>query len=182
MNVNTSLVTNTSRSVAQVSVDGYRDKISQHIDNDWTAHNSIAVGTANFSEPVTLHLVSTSVMRFLLTEDSGGAAVDTAYMVPALIQNVAPVLPTGSAPVVLRAPTDVTVAVGSLIHLDVYIASSTAVTYQWQKAGVNISGANSSSYDIPSAVLTSAGSYRVVVTNSVGATTSAAATVTVTAA
>jgi uncharacterized repeat protein (TIGR02543 family) len=40
-----------------------------------------------------------------------------------------------------------------------------ALTYQWQKDGVNISGATSSSYSINSVVSGDAGTYRVIVTN-----------------
>ncbi len=50
-------------------------------------------------------------------------------------------------------------------------------TYQWQKNGVNISGATSSSYTIPSLVLSDAGNYRLVVTDTASATVTSAVAV-----
>jgi hypothetical protein len=55
------------------------------------------------------------------------------------------------------------------------------LTYQWKKEGVSISGATSSAYTIVTTKTTDAGSYTVVVTNSVGSVTSSAATLTITA-
>jgi hypothetical protein len=63
------------------------------------------------------------------------------------------------------------------------VASGTApLTYQWKKDDSSIRGATGSSYTIGATSITDAGSYTVVVTNSVGSATSNAATLTVTAA
>ncbi|KPQ42516.1 MAG: Carbohydrate binding domain protein, partial [Candidatus Methanoperedens nitroreducens] len=54
------------------------------------------------------------------------------------------------------------------------------LTYQWQKNSVNIAGAVSPMYTTPATILSDSGStYRVIVTNSAGSTTSTAATLTV---
>ncbi|KPQ42520.1 MAG: Carbohydrate binding domain protein, partial [Candidatus Methanoperedens nitroreducens] len=54
------------------------------------------------------------------------------------------------------------------------------LTYQWQKNNVNITGAVSPMYTTPATILSDSGStYRVIVTNSAGSTTSNAATLTV---
>ncbi len=58
-------------------------------------------------------------------------------------------------------------------------ATGTNLTYQWRKDGVNISGATASSFAIASVRPTDAGSYDVIVSNSCGTVTSAAATLTV---
>ncbi|HLP06863.1 MAG TPA: immunoglobulin domain-containing protein, partial [Opitutaceae bacterium] len=56
------------------------------------------------------------------------------------------------------------------------------LSYQWKKGGANISGATSATYSIASAATGDAGTYTVVVTNSVGSATSNGATLTVNAA
>jgi hypothetical protein len=53
------------------------------------------------------------------------------------------------------------------------------LTYQWRKGGVNIASATASSFTIPSVKAGDAGSYDVVVTDTCGAVTSSAATLTV---
>src|SRR5204863_353406 len=60
-------------------------------------------------------------------------------------------------------------------------ANGTApLSYQWQKNGANINGATSASYTTPATTTSDSGStYRVVVSNSAGAATSNAATLTV---
>jgi hypothetical protein len=60
------------------------------------------------------------------------------------------------------------------------VATGTAtLSYQWRKAGTAISGATSSTYTIASTKTTDAGSYTVVVTNSIGAVTSNSAVLTI---
>lgn len=86
-----------------------------------------------------------------------------------------------SAPVITTQPQNVSVASGAAATFSVQAAGSTPLSYQWQKNNVNIAGATASSYTIASAVAADAGQYRAVVTNSVGAATSNAATLTVTA-
>jgi hypothetical protein len=63
-------------------------------------------------------------------------------------------------------------------------ATGTAtLTYQWQRNGVAITGAIGTTYTTPTTTATDSGaSYRVIVTNGAGTTTSLNATLTVTAA
>jgi hypothetical protein len=61
-------------------------------------------------------------------------------------------------------------------------ASGTGNTYQWRKDGVNIAGATSATLTLTNLGAANAGSYTVVITNSEGSTTSAAATLTLVAA
>lgn len=58
-------------------------------------------------------------------------------------------------------------------------SGSVPLNYQWQKNGINISGASTSLYTISTTQLTDSGQYRVVVTNVFGNDTSNAATLTV---
>ena len=58
---------------------------------------------------------------------------------------------------------------------------SAPLSYQWQRGGVDIAGARSSSYTLAAPTLADSGAqFRVVVTNPLGSTTSASATLTVT--
>lgn len=54
---------------------------------------------------------------------------------------------------------------GSLLVLGVSACSSAAITYQWKKGGVDIDGATSAMYSIPTAVAGDAGSYTCVVSS-----------------
>ncbi len=87
-----------------------------------------------------------------------------------------------AAPVFTTQPTSQTVTAGSSVTFTAAASGSPTPTYQWQKGGVNISGATSASYTIASTVTGDAGSYAVVATNSVGSVTSNTATLTVNAA
>lgn len=81
----------------------------------------------------------------------------------------APVVVTTRAaavPVITVQPTTQTVALGANVTLTV--TATGASTYQWRKAGVNISAATSSSYNIPSVGAGDAGSYSVSITSSEG--------------
>ncbi len=82
---------------------------------------------------------------------------------------------TVPAPEILTQPASTAVSEGRNFTLSV-IASPAGVSYQWSKDGVDIAGANSATYTT-TASATSAGVYRVVVSNSAGSLTSDPATV-----
>jgi hypothetical protein len=82
------------------------------------------------------------------------------------------------APVISQHPASVTVTVNQSATFGV-VASGTALTYQWMKNGVAITGANAATYTLAAAQATDAGSYTVTVSNSFGNVTSTAATLTV---
>ncbi len=95
----------------------------------------------------------------------------------ATIQVVQPSVPT-----IVTAPVAQTVAAGGTAQFSVTANGSPLLTYQWQKNNVNIAGANAAVYTTPVVQTTDSGStYDVVVTNSAGTVTSAAANLTVTA-
>lgn len=84
--------------------------------------------------------------------------------------------------ITVQPTSSTTLTVGSQFSVSVTATSATSMTYQWRKNGVNISGANASTYTIPSAQLGDAGTYSVVVSNTCGSSTSNNATLTVNAA
>ncbi|ATC63731.1 hypothetical protein CMV30_07065 [Nibricoccus aquaticus] len=88
-------------------------------------------------------------------------------------------LTLGSLPAITTQPAAVSVNVGTTATFSVIASGTGPLTYQWQKNSVNISGATSTSYTINPVQTIDGASYRVVVTNALGSTTSNAATLTV---
>jgi hypothetical protein len=86
---------------------------------------------------------------------------------------------SGGAPSFTVQPQNASTAAGSSVTFSA--AATSGSTYQWQKNGVNISGATSASYTIASAQSSDTGSYAVVASAGGASTTSASATLTVTA-
>ena len=82
-------------------------------------------------------------------------------------------------PFITTQPVTATIPVGQSITFSVKALGSTPFTYQWQKNGVDISGAKSATYTITNAIEANSGKYRVVVSNSAGNTPSNEATLTV---
>jgi hypothetical protein len=77
-------------------------------------------------------------------------------------------------------PTNQTACTGSAATFTL-TASGSALTYQWRKGGIAITGATSATYTIPATVAGDAGSYDVVVTGSCGSVTSNTVTLTLNA-
>jgi hypothetical protein len=93
--------------------------------------------------------------------------------------SLAPVL---TAPSITVQPADATVAVGQTATFSVTAAGSAPLNYQWEKTGSAIAGATAASYTTPATVAGDNGStFMVVVTNSAGTASSAAAKLNVTA-
>lgn len=76
-----------------------------------------------------------------------------------------------ATPTISSQPTGASVTVGDVASLSVSASrtDSGVLSYQWRKGGVDISGANLETYSISSTALTDAGTYSVVVTNTLGA-------------
>jgi pectate lyase/pectin methylesterase-like acyl-CoA thioesterase len=89
---------------------------------------------------------------------------------------------TTIVPVITAQPITQTKSVGEPVSLSVTAngGGASPLSYQWKKDTIDIPGANSATYAIPSAALGDTGDYTVVVTNTAGSTTSAIATLTVT--
>lgn len=99
-----------------------------------------------------------------------------------------PVEPPTGAPVVTQQPANQTVPVIGSASFSVAVSGATPMTYQWRRGAYNLAngrtviGANGPTLTLANVQPADAGSYSVVVTNTVGGTTSNAATLTVTAA
>lgn len=86
---------------------------------------------------------------------------------------------TATAPVITSTPAPRTIVVGSSTVLFVGANGTGGLIYQWRKNGNPLAGGNAATYTITNAQLTDSANYDVVVTNSAGSATSAAAAVTV---
>jgi len=86
-----------------------------------------------------------------------------------------------TAPAITKQPSNITVSQGQPATFTVSASGTAPLSYQWQKNGVNITGATGATYTITSTSTASAGQYRVVVANAAGSVTSNAATLTITA-
>ena len=87
---------------------------------------------------------------------------------------------TVGAPTITTAPGNQTVTAGLAATFTVVAAGTAPLSYQWQKNGTAISGAISSGYTTPATTSSDGGAlFTVVVSNSVGSTTSNAATLNV---
>ena len=75
-------------------------------------------------------------------------------------------LTVNTLPEITRQPASATLCSGQSQTFSV-MATGTSLTYQWRIAGVNISGATSSSYSIPSVTTGDAGTYDVIVRENV---------------
>lgn len=84
------------------------------------------------------------------------------------------------APTVTQQPSDQTVSVGSPATFSITATGAGPLTYRWQRGGVDIPGATSSTYSVGSASLVDSGAtFRCIVTNVEGGATSTSATLTV---
>jgi len=86
---------------------------------------------------------------------------------------------SSSAPVIFTQPADAVAFVGGTLSFTVAAGGSSPLSYQWQKDGGLLVGATASMLTISNAQLSNAGSYSVVVSNTVGTATSVAATLVV---
>jgi sugar lactone lactonase YvrE len=82
-------------------------------------------------------------------------------------------------PAIVGQPGSMTVSQGQIAAFGATATGTTPFSWQWQFNSAPISGATGTSYTIPSAQPTNAGSYSVIVTNAWGGVTSAVATLTV---
>ena len=90
--------------------------------------------------------------------------------------------PAAVAPAIATQPADQAAIAGQSASFSVTASGTAPLSYQWQRNGVVISGATSSTYTLAStAVADSGAKFTVAVTNSAGSSTSNGATLTVTA-
>jgi len=101
-------------------------------------------------------------------DGSGGSSADAAM-------DSITVTSTVAAPGIAAQPVGLTVAAGRAAVLSVSATGGGTLAYQWRKDGIAIDGATLARYGIAAASGGDAGSYDVVVSNSAGSVTSAAA-------
>src|SRR5664279_5021452 len=83
------------------------------------------------------------------------------------------------APAITTAPASATKCPGQSVTFTVVATGNAPLGYQWRKDGIALAAATNTAYSITFVSAADAGSYTVVVSNSVGTVTSAAATLTV---
>src|SRR5260221_12075481 len=84
------------------------------------------------------------------------------------------------APTITAQPVSQTVTAGQTASFTVVATGTAPLSYKWQKSGVNIAGATAASYTTPATTTSDNGAtFRVVVSNTAGTVTSAAAALTV---
>jgi hypothetical protein len=123
---------------------------------------------------------ATAAMLSLSTVQTSDAASYTVTVTNALgsVTSNSAVL-TVTVPILITAqPVSVTANLGTGTSFSV-TATGTTPTYQWKKAGVNISGATTATLSFGTLLSTDAGSYTVVVTNAAGSVTSSTVALTV---
>jgi hypothetical protein len=86
---------------------------------------------------------------------------------------------TVTAPSITTQPAAQAVTAGQSASFSVTAAGGGTLAYQWRKGGTAIAGATASTYTVAATAAADAGSYDVVVSNSAGSVTSAAAALTV---
>ena len=112
---------------------------------------------------------------------SGSGSVDGFPVVVSGDTNVvidSTLMPASAAPAITVQPLSQPQAVGVDLVLYVNAVGSPAPSFQWRKDGTNITGATSQAFVKPAFVLSDAGRYDVLVSNSVGVVTSQVAVVT----
>ena len=96
-----------------------------------------------------------------------------------IYQNVMPFSTLPVAPTITQQPTNLTVNVGSTATFIVGATGTAPLSYQWSLNHTNLFGATNAILTLPNVKLSQAGSYSVVVSNFIGSTNSAAATLTI---
>jgi glucose/arabinose dehydrogenase len=84
-----------------------------------------------------------------------------------------------TAPTISTHPASTTVAAGQSASFTVSASGTPPLSYQWQRNGVNIAGATSSTYSFVTSAADNGAQFRVLVSNGAGSVTSNAATLTV---
>ena len=136
--------------------------------------NSVAISGAtssSYTTPATTSSDNGAQFTVLVTNTAGSMSSNAAT----LTVNAAPV-----APSIMTQPASQTVTAGQTATFTVVAGGTAPLSYQWQKNGANIAGATSASYTTAVTTAADSGStFRVVVSNTAGTVTSAAATLTV---
>lgn len=154
---------------------GYYGAVSSGTENPPNgAHFDLGSLNASYTRnlPLTLNTPGTYTFRGAVGEGTGWYYSSGTVSVTV----TAPQPPSISA-----HPQSQTVGAGQNATFSVAVTGSAPFSYQWQKNGVNIAGANAASYTVTNAQSGDVGGYSVMVSNSAGSVFSNAATLAVTA-
>src|SRR5260221_675135 len=136
--------------------------------------NIAGATAASYTTPATTTSDNGATFAVVVSNTAGTVTSGAA----ALTVNAAAVAPT-----ITMQPVSQAVTAGQTASFTVVATGTAPLNYQWQKSGVNIAGATAASYTTPATTTSDNGaSFAVVVSNTAGAVTSAAATLTVNAA
>lgn len=142
----------------------------------WRKNGQAIAGANGARLVITSAQLSDAASYDVVVTNSRGSEVSTAAQL--LVNEAAPVI----APVqILTQPLSVAVEQGQVAQFSVGAQGGGELSFQWRLNGNVIAGANDSSLRISNAQQANAGVYDVVVSNSVGSRTSAAARLTVNA-
>ena len=128
--------------------------------------NGVAIGTATSLSLVIPSVAGTDAGTYTAT------ATTTLEGIPYRSTTNPAILTVMAGPVLTVQPASQSVLVGNPATFSVAVQGLAATTYQWRKNTTAIAGATASSYPLTSAVVTDAGRYTVIVTNSDGSITS----------
>jgi len=162
--------TRSSNGAANIYVDGFQLNSSLVAGDLSNWDSSYLLGIAN----------ELTNDRPWLGEMSLVAFYDRALTQDEVVQNYLMGVPAFEFPVIMLHPSDRKILAGNPATFSVNAEGLAPLNYQWQKDGIDIAGANSSIYTIPSVDLSdNNSSFACVVWNSVGSVTSVAAVLTV---
>ncbi len=119
-----------------------------------------------------------SSYQFTATAVTAGSYTVTVTNSLGTVTSNAATLTVLSTPTITSQPTAQTAFLNQSATFSV-VATGGNLTYQWFKDGTAISGANSSTYTVSPVLATSAGTYKVTVSNTAGSVSSTAVTLTV---
>lgn len=139
------------------------------LDYQWRRNNVNIAGAASASYTITNVSVGDSNNYSCIISNSAGSVTTRSAILTV----------TAQAPTITSQPQNLSINSGSTAQFSVIVTGTPTLTYQWRKDGVPISGATAATYTKSNATSADAGSYSVVITNSAGSVTSAAATLTV---
>jgi glucose/arabinose dehydrogenase len=131
--------------------------------------NAVRAFATGAAAPVDLAVASDGTLYYLTRGGSSGSVYRVSAQGPV-------------APTITTQPASRTVAAGSSVNFSVAASGTAPLSYRWQRDGVDIPGATSSTYTIASAQSGDNGTrFRVVVSNAAGSATSDEAVLTIAA-
>ena len=138
----------------------------------WKKGGAVISGATSTTYTIAATAASDAATYTVTVTNSAGSVTSTNAVLTVNAANTLPVITTQPA-------ASQTVAAGQAASFTVVATGVPAPTYQWNKAGVAISGATSATYTIAATAASDAATYTVTVTNSVGSVTSTNAVLTV---